>query len=687
MEFRDGIDAFQSLGGRQTRTLTLSGQGEVAERVTASVIVGDLFSVYGVSMAEGRPLAAGRRAAGSRARRRPQPPLLVQALRVETDAGQAAVTGRADCTRWPASCRPGWSWATWPKSISGCLSREAPPLNRRPIARGGSRAACGQRRRWPRRTRRRKRFRDRLEREQPETNRNWHARVAPTREAIAGPNTWLVLAILLTTVGLLLLLACANVMNMLLARLDDAAAGAGAFVWRSAPPERRIVCQLVTEALVLGAAGAAVGLAIGAAGMKLMRAFAYEPIFELLVVDTNVLLVRDRPGARHPGPVLDDPGDWRPRRRPADDADRGWHAKHRRPGRPAAVRPGRGAAHAGRHPSGGAGFVLQTMTAIMRLIRASSHAASSHGSSTCRRGSIPISTRFGASTSACSPAPPERSTTCRAWRRSRRFPSSSSRRTAPFEIAGQPRGADEDRPWAGTSVASHDYFEVAGIPVVQGRAFDGTDQAATEPVAVVSREAARRYWRGDASAAIGAHIRLLEEGPRSGWSARVVGIVADAANPNVDEGTDSAGLLPRRAASAAAVLGRAAGGGARGAGRRTSGAPCFRPTRSWRSTGCERSTMPSRDEQSSNTIIMSLFLAFALVALLLAASGLYGVMAFSVSRRAPGIAVRMALGASPRDIGWTIVSEGTAADDDRNRPRAAWRGGPRATRWRRCSLA
>lgn len=47
---------------------------------------------------------------------------------------------------------------------------------------------------------------EQLEREQPETNRTWQARVVPTREAIAGPNTWLLLAMLLTTLGLLLLL-------------------------------------------------------------------------------------------------------------------------------------------------------------------------------------------------------------------------------------------------------------------------------------------------------------------------------------------------------------------------------------------------------------------------------------------------------------------------------------------------
>jgi ABC-type antimicrobial peptide transport system permease subunit len=64
------------------------------------------------------------------------------------------------------------------------------------------------------------------------------------------------------------------------------------------------------------------------------------------------------------------------------------------------------------------------------------------------------------------------------------------------------------------------------------------------------------------------------------------------------------------------------------------------------------------DEQSSNNIIMGLFMAFAVVAVLLAASGLYGVMAFTVSRRAPEIAVRMALGASGWDIAWQVFGDG-----------------------------
>ena len=60
---------------------------------------------------------------------------------------------------------------------------------------------------------------DRLRREYPDTNRDWTARAGTTKEALGGANTWLVLSLLSLVVGLLLLLACANVMNLLIARL------------------------------------------------------------------------------------------------------------------------------------------------------------------------------------------------------------------------------------------------------------------------------------------------------------------------------------------------------------------------------------------------------------------------------------------------------------------------------------
>jgi hypothetical protein len=203
---------------------------------------------------------------------------------------------------------------------------------------------------------------------------------------------------------------------------------------------------------------------------------------------------------------------------------------------------------------------------------------------------------------------------------------------------------------------------VAGIPLLRGRLFDATDRAGTPPVAVLSREAARRYWANDPAArggedAIGGEIRLAGEGPRAGWTARVIGIVADTVNPNVEQGPSPYIYLlddqrPQRQYS---IVLRAADPGALAEVVRGSVFATDPELAIFRLRTVEDAIA---DEQSSNTIIMGLFLAFAGVAVLLAAFGLYGVMAFTVSRRAPEIAVRMALGASARDIAWQVFGEG-----------------------------
>jgi ABC-type antimicrobial peptide transport system permease subunit len=93
---------------------------------------------------------------------------------------------------------------------------------------------------------------------------------------------------LITVVGLLLLLACANVMNLLIARLI---ARRGELAVRTAlgATGGRILRQIAAESLVLGVAGGALGLAIAAAGLHAVRAVAYEPLFRQLAFDVRVI--------------------------------------------------------------------------------------------------------------------------------------------------------------------------------------------------------------------------------------------------------------------------------------------------------------------------------------------------------------------------------------------------------------
>ena len=653
--FRDGVPAFESLAGRQERTLTLSGRERAAERVAGSVVVGDLFSVWGVRMLDGRGLAAAdeRAAAASVVvlshrfwvQRFASEPVIGQSLWME--GRQSTIVGivdprielgdMAEVDVWlpfqgnaADESRTDRSWQLTGRLRPGATLEQAHAQT----------AAVA----------------ERLEREYPETNRNWRARVTATREAITGPGTWIALATLLTTVALLLLLACANVMNMLLARLTArrqelavrVALGATRF---------RIARQLITEALLLGIAGAAVGLLIGSAGMSVMRAVAYEPIFEQVVIDTNVLLFAV--GLALLAPILFSTlpaigmlnADLR-----GALADGGMRSIGGRAGRQRAVLVIAQITVAVAL-LGGAGFAVQTMVAIKGVDPGFTSAGLLTWQLDVPSWKYPdidevrrVRERLFDTLSGDPRIQGIASITT--------LPLLQFEATAPFEIAGRPLTTPEDRPWAATGVASHRYFDVAQIRLLRGRSFDDSDHAGTEAVAVVSREAARRYWRSnDGADAIGAQIRLVDGGPRPGWSARVIGIVADTANPDVEQGPmphiyflDA--QYPQRQYS---VILRAADPASLSEAVR----------HAVYATGPELAVYRLRtvddalaDERSSDNIVLSLFLAFAVVALLLAAAGLYGVMAFSVSRRAPEIAVRMALGATAHDVGWQVVGEG-----------------------------
>ena len=110
---------------------------------------------------------------------------------------------------------------------------------------------------------------ERLAREFPATNAGWSARVAPTREAIAGSDTWVILALLSLVVGFVLLIACANVTNLALARVSGRRRELA--VRTALGPRWRTLRLLLVEGLVLGAAGGVLGLVLGDAGLRLTR--------------------------------------------------------------------------------------------------------------------------------------------------------------------------------------------------------------------------------------------------------------------------------------------------------------------------------------------------------------------------------------------------------------------------------
>src|SRR5262249_58670157 len=121
----------------------------------------------------------------------------------------------------------------------------------------------------------------RLARDYAKSNEGWTPRVATTREAMTGTDTYTVLTLLSLVVGFVLLLACANLANLVLSRITGRRRELAV---RSAlgASRRRVVRQMLTENVVYGACGGAVGLAIAYGGIALMRAIAYDRFFQLV---------------------------------------------------------------------------------------------------------------------------------------------------------------------------------------------------------------------------------------------------------------------------------------------------------------------------------------------------------------------------------------------------------------------
>jgi predicted permease len=202
---------------------------------------------------------------------------------------------------------------------------------------------------------------------------------------------------------------------------------------------------------------------------------------------------------------------------------------------------------------------------------------------------------------------------------------------------------------------SANYFDVMGVPLLKGRAFDDRDRADAPPVAVVSQSLAQRYFPGEDP--VGRRIQFGNmDGDRR--LLEVVGVVGDVREEGLDEAsarTVYADAFQRPQAYSLAVVVRA----------QTPPASLIPPMRAAvRALDPETPTsFRTLQEVYSSSLdarrfSLVLFGVFATVALALATLGLYGVVSYAVTQRTHEIGVRLALGAQPRDILRMIVRQG-----------------------------
>jgi predicted permease len=236
----------------------------------------------------------------------------------------------------------------------------------------------------------------------------------------------------------------------------------------------------------------------------------------------------------------------------------------------------------------------------------------------------------------------------------------------PFNIVGRTpsSGRYDGRGWL---AVSPDYFDVLRTPVLRGRAFNERDNAASAGVAVINETLARKFWpQGDP---IGE--RLIEG---KGYGAefeeparQIVGVTGDIRTMGLDNDvlptvyvplaqvTDGLTALASRVTTLVWMV-------------RTQGPPsqlssAIQNQLQQASGGLPLATIRTMDEVVSkssatadfNALLMSIFGA---AAVLLAAIGVYGLMAYSVAQRTQEIGIRLALGAEPASIRNTVIAQG-----------------------------
>jgi predicted permease len=232
---------------------------------------------------------------------------------------------------------------------------------------------------------------------------------------------------------------------------------------------------------------------------------------------------------------------------------------------------------------------------------------------------------------------------------------SSGGRSTPIHVQGEPASTKIDQRNAIEVQLTPDYFRVAGIPLLRGRAFTQAENGTATRAVLVNQEFAHRYF-GDRDA-VGMRVQMGNPGSAPVWS-QIVGVTG-----NVKYSSEGAGvepeiyepLLQKPVVSVSLML-------------RTSADPNrLIPDLRGAVAGLDPDLPLLRTmsmdgviqvQRNGDPVFSCMLAIFALLALVLSAIGIYGLIAYSVSQRKGELGIRLALGARRSTISWMIFREG-----------------------------